>query len=221
MLDNSQRSGHSIESRVVDSFFGQSKRLLLAFGFLFLGGISSAQNYLTSTGTPAFAAPEPAEYGFVDASNGNLHLELPIGAYPQRGTNKPQKVLITYDANNLWTVQTTGGPAPFWNPQIEGAWTIQHLYGTMTYAPDGSAVNGQGVPCATDDTYTEPSGTQHPFPQIRRVASVVVTPYLKLTILLLTPRATTSMSTSLKLSILRIRSLLLLQMGQWFGRADI
>ena len=164
MLDNSQKSGHSIESRVVDSFFGQSKRLLLAFGFLFLGGISSAQNYLTSTGTPAFAAPEPAEYGFVDASNGNLHLELPIGAYPQRGTNKPQKVLITYDANNLWTVQTTGGPAPFWNPQIEGAWTIQHLYGTMTYAPDGSAVNGQGVPCATDDTYTEPSGTQHPFP---------------------------------------------------------
>ena len=78
MLDNSQKSGHSSDqSRVEGSFLGQSCRLLLAIAFLFLGGISSAQNYLTSTGTPAFAAPEPAEYGFVDASNGNLHLELP------------------------------------------------------------------------------------------------------------------------------------------------
>ena len=159
MLDNFQKSGRSnIESQGVDILVGQSRCLLLAIAFLFLGGISSAQNYLTSTGTPAFAAPEPAEYGFVDSSNGNLHLELPVGSYQQRGTNRPAQILLTYDANKLWTIQTTGGPAPFWNNDVEGAWTAQPLYGTLQTVADG---NSQ---CIYDYTYAEPSGTQHPFP---------------------------------------------------------
>src|SRR6266849_4193149 len=165
MLNRLRKSCRLIrELRGGASSFGRSNHFVLLVVLLCMNGICAGQNYLTSTGTPAFAAPEPAEYGFVDASNGNLHLELPLGSYPQRGTNKPQVVLFTYDANKLWTIQTTGGPAPFWNPDVLGAWTLQHLYGTLTSAADGTQVNGQGVPCAWDDTYIEPSGTQHPFP---------------------------------------------------------
>src|SRR6266478_682217 len=177
MLDRSQKFGRSSkESRGVGSYFDQSNRLFLLVVLLCMSSVSSAQNYLTSTGTPAFAAPEPAEYGFVDASSGNLHLELPIGSYPQRGTNRPARIEFTYDANKLWSVMTTGGPAPYWNPAVFAAWTVQHLYGTNTSAADGSQTNSQGVPCALDDTYIEPSGTQHPFPPVATGACGAVPP---------------------------------------------
>src|SRR5260370_42333003 len=142
MLDTLQGSGLSrSKSRGVGISSAQSIRLFLVVVVLCINGISSGQNYLTSTGTPAFAAPESAEYGFVDASNGNLHLELPIGSYPQSGSNRPATILFTYDANNLWTVMTTGGPAPYWNPAVFASWTVQHLYGTNTSAADRSQTN--------------------------------------------------------------------------------
>src|ERR1700722_9461635 len=61
-----------------------------------------AQNYLTSTGAPNFAAPEPVELGFVDASNGGLHLTIPFGSYAQRGTSQPETITLDYDSN-IWT----------------------------------------------------------------------------------------------------------------------
>src|SRR5258708_13614954 len=138
MLDRSQKSGRSSkEFRDVGSSFGQSNRLFLLVLLLCMNGISSGQNYLTRTGTPAFAAPEPAEFGFVDASNGNLDLELPIGSYPQRGTHRPATIDFIYNANKLWTIQTTGGPAPFWNPDVSGAWTVLQLNGILSFAVDG------------------------------------------------------------------------------------
>src|SRR6266478_9379738 len=159
MLDRSQKFGRSSkESRGVGSYFDQSNRLFLLVVLLCMSSVSSAQNYLTSTGTPAFAAPEPAEYGFVDASSGNLHLELPIGSYPQRGTNRPARIEFTSGANKLWSVMTTGGPAPYWNADTLGAWSVLQLEGTLTGSADG---NSQ---CIFDYTYTEPTGTQHPFP---------------------------------------------------------
>jgi len=48
---------------------------LIAF---LLQGLCNAQDYLTSTGAPSFAAPYPVEMGFVDAASGNLHLEIPL-----------------------------------------------------------------------------------------------------------------------------------------------
>jgi hypothetical protein len=44
--------------------------------------VLQAQNYLTSTGTPSFAAPYPVEMGRVDAASGNLHLEIPWALFP-------------------------------------------------------------------------------------------------------------------------------------------
>jgi hypothetical protein len=58
--------------------------------FVFLAGYGAitahAQggNYLTEVGTPPFTTVVPVQLGFVDASNGDLHLEIPLGSYPQR-----------------------------------------------------------------------------------------------------------------------------------------
>ena len=127
-----------------------------------LSGVALAQNYLTSTGTPAFSTPEPAEYGFIDTANGNLHLQIPLGSYPQRGSSKPEPVLFTYEANNVWAI---AGVNPYWLAQ--GGWTgvsgSQPLSGQVIWVADGPP-NGQGIQCAWDGTYVEPSGTQHPFP---------------------------------------------------------
>src|SRR5277367_1788292 len=80
--------------------FSRSTRitLLLALAFSWIGH-AEAQGYLTSTGTPPFSAPEPVEYGFTDTANGNLHLEIPLGSFPQRGSNQGLAVKLVYDSN--------------------------------------------------------------------------------------------------------------------------
>jgi RHS repeat-associated protein len=130
--------------------------------FLCMSAAALGQNYLTSTGTPPFAAPESTEFGFVDASNGNLHIEIPLGSYPQRGSKEPQRILFVYDANKLWTVRSSG--FSYWSPDPWGAWSVhdatQPLTGSSTEALDGTGSNN----CKWTQTYTEPSGTQHMFP---------------------------------------------------------
>jgi hypothetical protein len=66
-----------------------------------LAGRLAAQSYLTSTGSPGFAAPYPAEMGSVDAASGNLHLEIPLGTYPQRATSAPLVAKLIYDSH-IW-----------------------------------------------------------------------------------------------------------------------
>ena len=72
-----------------------------------IGGVVQAQNYLTSTGIPAFAAPYPAEMGTVDASSGHLHLEIPLGSFPQRGGASPLNPKLYYDSPT-WGVSSNG-----------------------------------------------------------------------------------------------------------------
>ena len=42
-----------------------------------------AQNYLGQTGAPTFTTALPVELGFLNAANGNLHLTVPLGSFPQ------------------------------------------------------------------------------------------------------------------------------------------
>src|SRR4051794_3689162 len=69
-----------------------------------------AQSYTSSTGTPSFAAPYPVEMGQVDAASGDLHLELPIATYPQRG-GATTRLSIAYDSH-IWAIQPNGA-SPF------------------------------------------------------------------------------------------------------------
>jgi len=93
-------------------------RLVMALCALVILGLfarsASGQSYQTSTGTPSFSAPVPVELGFVDAFNGNLHLSIPLGSYPQRGTLQPEQITLQYDSN-IWSVGDNGS-GPQWIP---------------------------------------------------------------------------------------------------------
>lgn len=66
-----------------------------------------AQNYLTTIGNPPFTAPEPVELGFVETANGHLHLEIPLGSFPQRGNKQPLTFRVVYDST-IWNLVDTG-----------------------------------------------------------------------------------------------------------------
>jgi len=121
-----------------------------------------AQGYLTSTGTPSFAAPYPAEMGTVDAASGNLHLEIPLGSFPQRGQNAGFVPKLLYDSH-IWAVPTDGASA---------VWTTQgSLYGlafdTWGFSEGGAAglylMASSGSGCNEDMMLWGESGTQHFF----------------------------------------------------------
>src|SRR5690348_1714066 len=86
--------------------------LTKATTLLFLVGVLchpvAAQNYLTMTGTPSFSAPEPVEYGFTETANGNLHLEFPLGSFPQRGSKEPYSLRLLYDSH-IWQIYSGNG----------------------------------------------------------------------------------------------------------------
>jgi RHS repeat-associated protein len=69
-----------------------------------------AQNYLTMTGISSSTAPYPVEMGTVDAANGNLHLEIPLGSFPQRGGAAALVPKFVYDSH-IWTVPTDSASA--------------------------------------------------------------------------------------------------------------
>jgi RHS repeat-associated protein len=124
--------------------------------------VLTAQNYLTSTGVSGFSAPYPAEMGTVDASSGNLHLEIPLGSFPQRGGGTLAPKLI-YDSH-IWTFPTDG---------VSKVWTTQgQLYGLAfdTWGfNEGGATGGYVVSpagnngCSADWMLWGESGAQHYF----------------------------------------------------------
>jgi hypothetical protein len=107
--------------------------------FLTLGPIAivgSAQSYQTALGVPPFATTLPVENGFVDASTGNLHLEIPLGSYTQRGLS-PLKISLVYDSSiwvPVWAYGNRGIlqmiPTPFGNG-VAGDWSRPMTWGRI------------------------------------------------------------------------------------------
>jgi RHS repeat-associated protein len=97
--------------------------LLLALGLLWMlapaAPISIAQDYQLQAGAPPFTEAEPVESGFVNLANGNLHLEIPLGAFPQRG-GRSLVASMVYDSR-IWTVSNND-----WAPgnivNFQGGW---------------------------------------------------------------------------------------------------
>jgi hypothetical protein len=53
---------------------------------LALASVARAQlDYSVQIGRPTFTTPSPVEMGFVNLANGNLHLEIPLGSFRERG----------------------------------------------------------------------------------------------------------------------------------------
>jgi RHS repeat-associated protein len=118
-----------------------------------IGTSLRAQSYLTSTGTPSFAAPYPVEMGLVDAASGNLHLEIPLASYPQRG-GTTANIKLSYDSH-IWGIYNDGTTAVWttlqgsWN-LVFPRWSLGNAYPASTY-------------CTFDIPVLEPNGTQHWF----------------------------------------------------------
>lgn len=137
--------------------------------------VGRAQTYLENVGVPNFTTQLPVEHGWVDASNGRLHLEIPLGSLPQRA-GKSDNVVLMYDSN-IWTISSnawqptnisvSSGTSASW-----GGWRLVTTAdpGSVSWVRTpygGGLCNGQRVPPGVEYggfTWTAPDGTPHVFP---------------------------------------------------------
>src|SRR4051812_36646010 len=68
-------------------------------------------NYVLETGSPTFSVKEPIPNGFVNAANGNLHIEIPLVSLPQRG-GQAYVAKLVYDSR-IWK-PVSNGAATVW-----------------------------------------------------------------------------------------------------------
>jgi RHS repeat-associated protein len=146
--------------------------VLSAWLLCFASSPVAAQTYLENVGVPAFTTNIPVENGAINASNGNLHLEIPLGTFPQRGGRRDSVVLM-YDSA-IWAQGYTWSPsnittAPGWALNA-GGWRF------VTSGDSGTVASGETDAgyCAYYDDYktatyspfiwSAPDGTQHSFP---------------------------------------------------------
>ena len=124
--------------------------------------VALAQNYLTNAGAP-YTAPDPTEIGFVETANGSLHIEIPLGSFPQRGSAPPLTIKAVYDSN-IFRIVT--GATPYWSPDNpSGGWKIvPNAYAfAQTLAKVNHSQSGDG--CTNNNfTYTDASGNVKYFP---------------------------------------------------------
>jgi len=122
---------------------------------------ATAQSYLTQIGVPPFTTALPIENGFINVANGNLHLSIPSGSFPERGSH-PFVAGLVYDSR-IW--QVVSGTSNSWQPTNAGS------QGGWRFVTSGDAGNasftsygdryGAGI---TSATWIDPLGTVHYFP---------------------------------------------------------
>ncbi len=74
------------------------------------------QSYLDEPGIPEFTTSFPVEHGFINIANGNLHLEIPIASYPQRGSRFKYQARLVYDSRFWVDTPTTDTQPGGWLP---------------------------------------------------------------------------------------------------------
>lgn len=108
-------------SSVFDKFCAHFVTLMSCGLFLFSVHPNAAtQDYAQGVGAPTYTTAEPVELGFVNASNGNLHMEIPVGSFPQRG-ERAITYKFVYDSRiwylnsgTTWDPNTVGLPWAGW-----------------------------------------------------------------------------------------------------------
>jgi hypothetical protein len=101
---------------------------------LFLGTPTScrAQSYVYEYGSYPWTTPMPVPHGYVDAGNGNLHIEIPIASIAERG-HVPFVAKLVYDSH-IWQ-QVSG----VWQPtNVINSWSGWRL---VTSAAAGTNFN--------------------------------------------------------------------------------
>lgn len=148
-------------------------RLFAGFGLVLFIGASAitakAQTYLQNVGVPPFTTKVPVENGFINAANGNLHLEIPLGSFPQRG-GPAEKIVLMYDSafwsyaeNGFWTATNISNP---WQPAW-GGWRVVTTrdggYTTNSEQDSGNCNGGYAWARYNPWFYVAADGTQHTF----------------------------------------------------------
>jgi RHS repeat-associated protein len=86
---------------------------------------SRAQNYVYEYGSYPWTTPMSVPGGYVDAGNGNLHIEIPIASIPERG-HVPFVAKLVYDSH-IWQ-QVTVNSSTSWQPTnvpfSSGGWRL-------------------------------------------------------------------------------------------------
>jgi RHS repeat-associated protein len=157
--------------QVVAAFLPTRVFFLLFLALSMASGVRS-QDYSLQTGRPTFTTAQPVQMGFVNVANGNLHLAIPLGSFPQRG-NRGFAAALVYDSR-IWQV-VNNGTSNTWQPtNVPNSWggwrfvtsadpgTTSALTGTAT-----CIYNHARIPYATDYnnfTWTASDGTQRLFP---------------------------------------------------------
>ncbi len=127
---------------------------------LILPSKAMAQAYLHSTGFPSFSVVQPVAGGGIDLSNGNLHIEIPVGTYKQRGGGVITQS-FTYDSR-IWQINTSNA----WAPDTTAGWHIQQGFSNRDVTMDVTT-----VPCGSGSymlfnnyQWTDQHQTAHFFP---------------------------------------------------------
>jgi len=92
--------------------------VLFLTGAIVFSKSAGAQAYLTQIGVPTFTTALPVEQGFLNAANGNLHLQIEFGSFPERGS-RPFVAGLAYDSR-IWN-SSIGTWQPT-NAGLQGGW---------------------------------------------------------------------------------------------------
>jgi len=110
---------------------------------LFMAVPVKSQDYLSAGGKPFFATLDPVEQGYIDLSNGNLHLRISPGSPPQRSDHSAV-YWYAYDSVRIWSIfcsiagcrwaPSPALPAVGWNISPDGSggglgWIIHDFSG--------------------------------------------------------------------------------------------
>jgi len=154
-------------------------RAFLLLSFTCLLGPSArslkAQGYLENIGMPTFTTALPVENGFINAANGNLHIEIPLASYPQRG-GRQFNVNLVYDSaiwrriSNSWQPTNISSSMGGWRLITSGDQGGKEY---TVYQSSWCAAAEQGFGDYRYDnfgpfTWTAQDGTQRVFPILTR-----------------------------------------------------
>lgn len=144
---------------------------------LILSPLAPCQNesvdYLFSPGVQELSAADPFELGSVNVANGNLHIEIPLASFPQRGSAPTLTYELVYDSR-MWQ-PVDAGTYYAWQPTaIFGCqWIPWPTTWRLVTSADPGYVTPQ-IGARGDDyaqwyvygpyTWTDPYGTPRIFP---------------------------------------------------------
>ena len=160
--------------------------LLILAGALFIFGACSfqaqAQDYVYATGNPNFGVDYPIPGGFINITNGNVHITIPLGSFKQLGSLPPVKINLEYDSR-IWKINDNNGNyswQPNNVPNSMAGWRLttglegsSSSFEMITQPYPSEYTNGCPIPSSaqyndyfnliTRFTWTDPQGTKHPF----------------------------------------------------------